>query len=156
MWGCFKYGFKISKAKNGISSGKSTRDAKTDTVAGVSTLVDGVIRPIASQPSQMTTESKDDEDAANLDFWCLSGCVTTICSGVLIIIAFPAGVLLCVYASNNNVLDKNLLAIGIVLSLFPVIVLPIVVVVLFNRRRLKAIRKQRLSSESLPPTDMRF
>ena len=56
----------------------------------------------------------------------------------------PTGVLLCVYASSNN--DPEVLAVGIVLAASPVISMPLIIIVLYNRRRIQRLRKRKVST----------
>lgn len=92
-------------------------------------------------------EPRDDEGSDDLEICCLSGCLTTITVGILFFLALPTGVLLCVFATTNN--DPEVLAVGIVLAISPIISLPLIVVVLYNRRRIRRLRKRKVASSPI-------
>lgn len=87
-----------------------------------------------------------DEEQENVKFCCLSGCLTIIFAVVLFFFALPTGVLLCVYASYNA--EKEVLIVGVVLAISPLISVPLIVVVLVNRRKLRQLRQRKVSVET--------
>lgn len=82
-----------------------------------------------------------EEDEEPMGLCCMSGCLTGCSLGVLFIIVLPAGILLSLYSINNK--DYGVLSAGIILILVPLISIPVLVGVHYNRRRLRKIRRFR-------------
>ncbi|XP_060571552.1 uncharacterized protein LOC132729741 [Ruditapes philippinarum] len=92
---------------------------------------------------------EDEEEVEDLQICCLSGCLTTIAVAILFFLALPTGVLLCVYATAND--DPEVLAVGIVLAVSPVISLPLIIIILYNRRRIRRLRKRKVATSPEHP-----
>ncbi|WAR26024.1 hypothetical protein MAR_011728 [Mya arenaria] len=97
-----------------------------------------VLKDYSNDPVSKGNSAVDDSSEPELAFWCRAGCVSTVCVSALIFLALPAGILLCVYASNNA--DNELLTVGIIISCLPILTLPLIVLVLFNRRCIRSSR----------------
>ncbi|XP_045166047.2 uncharacterized protein LOC123529673 [Mercenaria mercenaria] len=110
------------------------------TVVTCSSAVEGNV----SNRQHTDINDEDEEETEELEICCLSGCLTTIAVGILFFLALPTGILLCVFASSNK--DAEVLVVGIVLAVIPIILLPLIAVILYNRRRIRRLRKRKVSS----------
>ncbi|OWF56549.1 uncharacterized protein LOC110446267 [Mizuhopecten yessoensis] len=88
-------------------------------------------------------DEEDEEDEPEARLCCLGGCLTGCSLCLLLVIIFPAGILLSIYATSNKQYD--VLAAGIILVVFPLITIPIVIAVYLNRRRIMRIRNQKVT-----------
>lgn len=100
-----------------------------------------------SEQNEATADDKNKDGDEDLQFCCISGLVTSITVGVLLFFAIPAGILLSVYAASNN--DHEVLVVGIVLTTLPVLAIPLIVVILYNRRRIRQLSKRHISASSV-------
>ncbi|XP_060062908.1 uncharacterized protein LOC132543423 [Ylistrum balloti] len=94
-------------------------------------------------PQHHFDDDDDDDVEPQAGLCCLGGCLTGTSLCLLLVIIFPAGILLSIYATNNNQYD--VLAAGIILVAFPVITIPIVIAVYLNRRQIMRIRKRKVA-----------
>ncbi|XP_069141193.1 uncharacterized protein [Argopecten irradians] len=99
---------------------------------------------VRQETTQRHLGDEDDEEVEpEAGLCCLGGCLTGSSLCLLLVIIFPAGILLSLYATNNNQYD--VLAAGIILMAFPVITIPVVIAIYLNRRRLMRIRKRKVT-----------
>lgn len=91
----------------------------------------------------------DEEDDEPTGLCCMSGCLTGCSLGLLFIVVLPAGILLSLYAINNR--DYGVLSAGIILILVPIISIPVLVILYYNRRRLRKIRRFRKTKIAILP-----
>ncbi|VDH97810.1 uncharacterized protein [Mytilus edulis] len=91
----------------------------------------------------------EDEDDEPMGLCCMSGCLTGCSLGLLFIVVLPAGILLSLYSINNK--DYGVLSAGIILILVPMISIPVLIVLYYNRRRLRKIRRFRKTRIDLVP-----
>ncbi|ESO95720.1 hypothetical protein LOTGIDRAFT_160269 [Lottia gigantea] len=77
----------------------------------------------------------DEDDMVKSSLCCLEGCLATTSVGFSFFVALPTGILLLVYSKKDN--DVNFFIAGIVLIILPLFVLLVVIVLCFNKHRLK-------------------
>ncbi|XP_033746773.1 uncharacterized protein LOC117331909 [Pecten maximus] len=99
-------------------------------------------------------DEEDEEVEPEAGLCCLGGCLTGSSLCLLLVIIFPAGILLSIYATNNNQYD--VLAAGIILVAFPIITIPVVIAVYLNRRRIMRIRKRKVSDGECKPSSRKY
>lgn len=85
-------------------------------------------------------EDIDEDEEQETGLCCLSGCLTGTATAILFVIVLPAGILLTFYAANNN--DLGVLSAGIILIAIPILSLPLFIVLFYNRRRLRRMKRQ--------------
>lgn len=94
-------------------------------------------------------EEFDEEDEEPMGLCCMSGCLTGCALGLLFIIVLPAGILLSLYSINNK--DYGVLSAGIILILVPIVSIPVLITIYYNRRRIRKIRRFRKTRIAIVP-----
>lgn len=98
-----------------------------------------------TQDSRLDSVDNIEQDEEEpISICCLQGCLTACTLACLFFLVLPAGILVTVYSSSNN--DTELMVAGIVLMVLPIIALPVVITILFNRRRIMKLRKRKVAT----------
>ncbi|KAL3851705.1 hypothetical protein ACJMK2_015432 [Sinanodonta woodiana] len=92
--------------------------------------------------SSDTMEGDDEDEPSGL--CCIGGCLSGVAIGFVYLVIFPAGILLMVYATKSN--DNAVLGVAILLILITLASIPIIVMVFYNRHRIRKFRKRKISS----------
>ncbi|XP_041349080.1 uncharacterized protein LOC121368420 [Gigantopelta aegis] len=98
--------------------------------------------------SVASSSDNSDPDLPQSSLCCLQGCLATSAVGFSFFIALPTGILMIIYAKNNE--DTSLIAVGSVLACLPLITFLILVVVCLNRNRMKrfSLRKNKICAKT--------